>query len=135
MGLDILAHKINYKNNIYALQIWDFGGQDCFKQIRQKFYKESDGIVLIFSLTDISSLERLEHWIEETRPQLERRIPLVIAANKTDLIDKRLVEYRAIVNFLDQNDLTTSIIYTSAKTGENINRLFYKLVEQIVEKN
>jgi len=135
MGLDILAHNVLYKDSKYALQIWDFGGQDCFKHIREKFYDSSHGVILIFSLTDKSSLERLEQWINETRPHLENRIPLVLAANKNDLTSERTIDTATIARFINQHDLAASFFYTSAKTGENISNLFYRLVERIVEKN
>jgi len=133
LGLDILYKEVDFKNSNYNLTIWDFGGQDCFKQIRKRFYGDSDGIVLIFSLSDESSLDRLERWIAETETQITARVPLVIAANKKDLLEERTVATKSIVEFLEKHDLTASFFYTSAKTGENIHKLFYRIVELIIE--
>ena len=37
------------------LQIWDTAGQDKYKTITQNYYRNSDGVLIVFSINDRES--------------------------------------------------------------------------------
>lgn len=134
MGLDILAHAKNVDGVNYQLQIWDFGGQEVFKSIRRNFYDASNGIILIFDLTDPSSLDRARLWVTEASENLKEDIPVVIAANKHDLVDKIKIGDEEANEFVSVSNLSGPLLKTSAKSGENIEELFEEVIREIVRR-
>ena len=47
------------------LQLWDTAGQESFRSITRMFYKDSDAIIVCFSLLKRESFESLEEWMNE----------------------------------------------------------------------
>ena len=134
MGLDILAHAKIVDGVNYQLQIWDFGGQEVFKSIRRNFYDAANGIILIFDLTDPSSLDRARSWVTEASENLKEDIPVVVAANKHDLIDQIKITDEEAGEFVTESNLSGPLMKTSAKSGENIEELFEEVIREIVKR-
>ena len=45
--------------------MWDTAGQENFRSITRLFYKDSDAIIICFSLTSRESFENLTEWIKD----------------------------------------------------------------------
>lgn len=50
-----------------SLQIWDTAGQERFQSITSSYYRGADGVLLVFDLTDNTSLDKLENWIDHIK--------------------------------------------------------------------
>lgn len=103
------------------LVIWDVAGH--IARLHPAFFSEAHGAILVCDLTSGPSLEILNQW----RKALEEKIgniPLVVAANKSDLAEMPNCKG------LDKTEYV--IIPTSAKTGNNVDRLFMELAKMIV---
>jgi small GTP-binding protein len=69
--------------------LWDPAGQERFESMTKQFYQNLDGVMLVFDMTNEKSYNNLTKWlgqINEIRP-----CPYIIAANKSDLEDQRMV--------------------------------------------
>ena len=45
-------------------QIWDTAGQERFRTITSSYYKGTEGILMVYDLTDSASVDDLEnYWI------------------------------------------------------------------------
>ncbi|MFW9991255.1 MAG: Rab family GTPase [Candidatus Odinarchaeota archaeon] len=131
IGLDILVHKVMVDKIRYNLQIWDFAGQESLKFIRKAFYDAVNGIILIFDLTDPDSLDRARNWVKESKENLKKEIPVVVAANKHDLTDRIRITDEEASEFVKKSALTRPVLKTSALNGENIQDLFSKLIREV----
>lgn len=130
-------NRINVDGN--TLEIWDFSGHDRFKSLIDFYLTESRVIVLVFDVNNKSSMDSIEeYWL----PMIIGRNPylkLCIVANKTDLLFEKgkcnftFNQYspRSLLHRLDM-ELTAKykyqIFYTSAYTGEGIDKLFNWLI-------
>ena len=83
----------------------------------------------MFDLTKKESFDNLVKWYNELENFIDqRKIPLIIIGNKTDLRDQRAIGYQDGVKFV--SDLSKKIsskisyIETSALTGENVEDAF-----------
>ena len=47
------------------LQLWDTAGQEKFRSITRLFYKDSDAIIICFSLASRESFVHLPEWLKE----------------------------------------------------------------------
>ena len=116
-------------NTTVKLQIWDVAGQSRFQILRPMYYRGSSGGLLVFDVTRRRTFIVLEEWLDELYRAINKKIPLVLVANKTDLPD-RVVEPSEGKEFAAKHDMP--YIESSAKTGEGIVDTFQNLAEVLV---
>jgi small GTP-binding protein len=117
------------ENVTVKLQIWDVAGQSRFQILRPMYYRGSSGGLLVYDVTRRRTFIVLDEWLEELHKAINKKIPLVLVANKTDLPD-RVVEPSEGREFADKHDMP--YIESSAKTGEGIVDIFQELAEVLV---
>ena len=116
-------------NVTVKLQIWDVAGQSRFQILRPMYYRGSSGGLLVFDVTRRRTFIVLEEWLDELQKAINKEIPLVLVANKTDLPD-RVVEPSEGKEFAQNHNMP--YIESSAKTGEGIVDIFQELAEVLV---
>jgi GTPase SAR1 family protein len=87
---------------------------------------------LIFDLTNRSSFDGLDKWVEDIRNFGPEGVNIILVGNKSDLDDDRVVSYTDAAN--KANLLETSYIEVSAKTGNNVTSVFEELTKRMVGK-
>lgn len=84
IGVEFHIYDVSHDISPTRLIVWDVGGQDHFAFTRRAFYRGSKAVGLVYDASDRKSFERLPRWKSEIGENLPR-VPLVLAANKTDL--------------------------------------------------
>jgi small GTP-binding protein len=115
-------------NNI-TFMIWDVMGQKRFEKIQSVAFKNSHGGFIVCDVTKPQSFDHIEVWLDLLY-RVTRDIPLVFIANKVDLIDQRVVQENQVQELA--NKYGVPYYFTSAKTGENINKAFFALGKLLV---
>lgn len=69
------------------LQIWDTAGQERYRTITNAYYKGSDGIIIVFDITNRESFLSIDSWLEEIHKNVGDDVLVMIFANKADLYD------------------------------------------------
>jgi small GTP-binding protein len=111
------------------LQIWDVAGQSRFQILRPMYYRGSSGGLLVYDVTRRRTFIVLEEWLDELQKAINKEIPLVLVANKTDLPD-RVVEPSEGREFADRHGMP--YVESSAKTGEGVVDIFDELAHELV---
>lgn len=142
---DDYKHKnLTIKNSKVKLQIWDTAGQERFRTVTSSFYRAAKGIMLVIDCTSEESLKQADHWFSDIRRNTADTAPLLLVANKIDLIDeaKRAELKERIDKWVqEKNDESTShnlklmFRQTSAKTGEGVNDAFECLCEAMIGRS
>ena len=114
--------------SLYILQILDTAGTDECGVIREQFYHQCDGYLLVFSVTDRFSLQEVKKIQTEIKRQVPRAIPFLLVGNKMDLSERKISS--------DEGETVASMlggeyIESSAKFHINVDRVFHTLVRQI----
>ena len=113
------------------MMIWDVLGQQGYTSIQARSYKGADGILLVCDLTRQDSLENIEtYWLAELNQVMED-VPAVLVGNKVDLQDERTVPNDLLEDYASKLDCPYFV--SSAKTGENVEKLFDALGEIVVK--
>lgn len=73
------------------LNIWDTAGQEKFHSLGPIYYRESNGALLVYDLTDAKSFKRVQKWVMELTRMLGSTCCLFILGNKLDLKKERQV--------------------------------------------
>ena len=132
----------SYKRNIvvdeqqFLVDILDTAGQDDFSPLRDSWIRDSQGFLLVYSLTERKSLDYLDGVLAQIRRTKDESgnatIPIVLAGNKSDLIDRREVSSAEAAEWARERGISTCV-EMSAKTRSNITETFQSLVKQVAE--
>ena len=128
LGVDFRKKIININGENIRLKIWDTAGQEKFRSIQKQYYRNSDGILLVFDVTKFDTFNVLEEWINSIKNQTSNDIIVVLVGNKIDLNNK-VISDDEIKNFANDNKF--KYFLTSAATGKNINEVFDYIVKEI----
>lgn len=113
----------------YKLNIWDTAGQERFHALTPLYYRDADGALLVYDITDVKSFERVKHWVTELRRMASPSIQLVICGNKADLERSRKVDNAAAAAYA--KEMGASHFLTSAKMGDGLKEAFADLTKRI----
>jgi len=119
--------KIPNVRRYVILQIWDLAGQAHFEWVRRAFYKGAKGIIYVYDLSRRETFENIKTWKEEVEDTIGKT-PNIFVGNKLDLIikDNRLVSKEESDHYKQMLG-ASEYFETSAKLGNGVNELFYKL--------
>ncbi|MFX1321954.1 MAG: GTP-binding protein [Promethearchaeota archaeon] len=134
LGANFLSKTLEIKpNKAVYLQIWDIGGQEKFKILYKNFYEGANGALLVFDLSRESTFKKMSTWLFEMYIIMGTKIPFILVGNKVDLFSEigEIVNRNAAEWFAKQEN--ASYIETSAKTGDNVEQAFIKLVNQMIK--
>ena len=132
IGVEFGAKNITIDDQIFRIQLWDTAGQENFRSITRAYYKNSVCAMLVYDITNRSSFENLQDWLKDIISQSPKTVLIILLGNKIDLKEKREVEYEEGEQFAQKNGLI--FMETSAKTGEGVEEIFKKSVQEIKTK-
>ncbi|MFW9929785.1 MAG: GTP-binding protein [Candidatus Thorarchaeota archaeon] len=147
IGADFAIYK--FENGEYEkpckLQIWDLAGQSHFSGVRPAFYSGCHGLLYVYDVTNIDSLEDTTDWLREALKYIGKPVPIVYLGNKIDLRERGNKSHitklkgkkilRKIHNDFNLNKYPFNFNETSAKTGVNVKESFLMLSDAILKPN
>ncbi|KAF9408996.1 hypothetical protein BGZ94_002122 [Podila epigama] len=129
---DSYCKHIEVDGREYTLDITDTAGQEEYRgHWNDKFMRAGDGFICVYSIASMGSFQELVGFRNQIwRAKESEHVPMVLAANKCDLVEEREVDTEIGQEFAAMSN--AYYIETSAKTGFNINEAMLELVRQIV---
>lgn len=113
------------------LMILDIMGKRTFLQLfKEAYFHGARGILAVFDVTRKASLHDLAKWIDGVRESVGP-IPVYSLGNKVDLAERRETDEKEASEVLSSYECP--ILYTSAKTGANVEQAFHSLAKTIME--
>lgn len=112
------------------LEIWDTVGDEKFRSITKQYYKNADGILLVYDVTRRSSFDSLISWVKDIRDNAPADSVLYLVGNKSDLTKERVISCQEGTNKAEE--LGMLFIEVSAKEGDNIHMLFGNISEAMM---
>ena len=117
-----------------TLLIWDIVGQKkrlptaivSYERYmpQKKYFKGANGALLVCDITRNETFDSLPEWIDAMKKEVGI-VPMVFLTNKSDLRKDTGFDFKQVEDLAEQYDST--IIKTSAKTGENVENAFLEL--------
>ena len=91
LQVEIEVNENNTKvNKNIEISLVDTAGQERFRAITKSYFKESDGILLLYDITNKDSFKNVETWINSINESLgnhrNSKYIIILIGNKIDLI-------------------------------------------------
>jgi len=135
IGVEISQKKLNLSEDTKIdFVIWDIGGQIIqMAPYRKRFFGGANSAFIVLDRTRSNALKSIEIWHNEIKKQVGKKINIILVGNKSDLVEDIVISEEEIKEIADQNGF--NYIFTSAKTGENVQDSFlymaYKFLESV----
>ena len=115
---------------IIQVKIWDTAGQERYKGLTKNYFRNSDGVIITYDVTNNYSFEKVHDWIESIFKynDSEKDIKLVLIGNTID-IEKRISSEEG-KNLAKMYGIP--FFESSAKKNISINDLIQKIIEDVV---
>ena len=109
--------------------IWDTAGQEKYRSLGKRFYKDAYIVCLVYDITNKGSFNDLkEKWYSDLKSFGEKYNILAVVGAKSDCFEKEEVEENEAREYA--KSIGATFILTSAKNGNNIELLFDTLIRQ-----
>jgi small GTP-binding protein len=113
------------------ISIWDTAGQERFHALGPIYYRNANGAVLVYDITDADTFEKVKMWIRELKKVVGDNIQIVICGNKSDMEKDRDVAVDFAEKYARQQG--AQHFSTSAKLSMNVTEAFTALAVAIVK--
>mmetsp|Transcript_19737 Transcript_19737/g.51384 ORF Transcript_19737/g.51384 Transcript_19737/m.51384 type:complete len:210 (-) Transcript_19737:4256-4885(-) len=126
-----LKKRLNIKGSRVDLAIWDTAGQERFHALGPIYYRDSNGAVLVYDITDEDSFVKVKNWVKELRKMLGQDISLCIVGNKSDMEKNRNVDQATAEKYAQS--VGAVHFHTSAKLNRGIEDMFLDLTKRMMK--
>jgi len=129
VGVKIDKKQLVVNRQGLDLIIWDLHGEDDFQSVRMSYLRGASGCIYVADGTRRATLDtamRLRHRAENAIGPT----PSILAVNKCDLDAEWEIDPETLQKMATEDLL---VIRTSAKTGDSVETVFYKLAAMMLE--
>jgi GTP-binding nuclear protein Ran len=124
-GVDVSPLQFNTNYGIVTFKVWDCAGQEKFGGLRDGYYLDADGAIVMFDMSNKITCDNVPKWIEDIH-KTDEYIPIIVCANKRDLSDKK-TSIHSLARYL--KDITYYEI--SVNNNYNFEKPFLALARQL----
>lgn len=122
IGLDYVSTTYRSPNQEeIAVKIWDTAGQERFKTITYSFYKQANGVIITYDITNQTSFSNVKTWLESINQHADPNIVKILVGNKIDLEEERKVSTEEARDLAKMHKMP--YFEASAKLNKNIDEL------------
>ncbi|MEE9490525.1 MAG: Rab family GTPase, partial [Thermoplasmata archaeon] len=114
------------------MMIWDILGERNIADLyMESHFKGMQGILAVCDLTRNETLKSIDGW-KSSVFHVAGRVPVCIIANKSDLEDESAMDKKDVARY--SRGMGSPFLFTSAKTGMNVERAFGELATWILSR-
>lgn len=129
VGMDYKTKQITIDGNTVKLAIWDTAGQERYRTLTPSYYRDGQGAILMYDVTDKNTFLKLETWLDELNTYCNKvEIVKMIVGNKIDLPNRQVTTDEGLA-FARKHQ--TLYIESSAKTSDGVKCCFEELVQKV----
>jgi len=126
---DAYRKQLVVDNRMCFVEVIDTAGQEEYATLRDQWVREGEGFILVYSITSRSTFDRLEVF-RQSMLRVKRQKPIfMLVGNKCDKTYEREVSKEEGIALA--RSFGCEFMETSAKTPQNVERLFTSLVRAL----
>jgi len=130
IGVDFRVKKLVLKGQPHRLLLFDTAGQERFRTLTSSYYRNAQGCILVYDISNRESFLSMEHWFGECARYAEPGVVKYLVGSKLDKEGARAVttaEGKALAERFG-----AGFIEVSSKTRENVKTPFVETVNAVV---
>lgn len=105
-----------------VLDIWDLSGHPEFLDQREKYYKNTEVLILVFDITSRRTFDSLDMWLNEANIFIEERPIVFLCGNKIDMVATRAIPENEAKYWSMVRNMT--YFEVSAYDGQGVDMMF-----------
>jgi len=117
-------------NKKVRIKLWDTAGQEQYKALTKNFFRNSDGILITFDVTNRKTFDKVAYWMDSSVQNAEKGVPIILLGNKIDL--NRQVSTEEAKKLADSYNI--KYYETSAKNNIGIGEAIKDITKQVLIK-
>ena len=132
IGLNFSFKEIILKNKVKVkLKLLDTAGQEKYNSLTKTYYKNADGVLFVFDISDKKSFDSLQNWMElfNENHNEKKSIPVYLIGNKCDL--ERNVDKESIDKFKKETGFEYREVSALADDETKFSEIFQGMAEKI----
>eukprot|EP00762_Andalucia_godoyi_P006346 ANDGO_05851.mRNA.1 Ras-related protein RABC1 len=133
IGVDFKTKFVDVRNKKIKLTIWDTAGQERFRTLTSSYYRNAQGVILVYDVGKRDTFENVVSWLREV--DTYKNVPhivLLLVANKIDT-EKAKWEVSADEGEEFAREHGMIFLQCSAKTRAGIQEAFDEVVFKILD--
>ncbi|XP_008241373.1 PREDICTED: ras-related protein RABC2a [Prunus mume] len=133
IGVDFKIKLLTVAEKRIKMTIWDTAGQERFRTLTSSYYRNAQGIILVYDVTRRDTFTNLSDvWAKEVELySTNKDCAKMLVGNKVDRESERAVSREEGLALA--KDLGCLFLECSAKTRENVEQCFEELALKIME--
>lgn len=132
MGVEFFTQQLKTEEGDVMLQLWDFGGQEQFRFMLNRYVVGAKGALVLFDLTRYGTLTNIDEWVKIITSD-DPNISKILIGTKLDLTDDIQIQDEEAMEIKEKYGFD-AYLKTSSKSGENVIDAFQILTENIIKK-
>ena len=124
IGAAFLTSIMNVDDVDHRLEIWDTAGQERYRSLAPMYYRGAVAALVVYDVTKDDSYQGAKRWCEELLSRGREDIIIILVGNKYDLLEESEQNNTKYLDYVNRHDGRVIHIYTSSKTGYNVDRAF-----------
>ena len=90
IGVDYGVKSIKYADMHVRVNLFDLAGGEQYLDVRNEFYKDAQGCILVYDAGKRATFEALEGWLRESAKYGAPNLVTVVVANKNDSLHQEV---------------------------------------------
>ena len=132
VGVEFGSKQFVIDNRKIKAQIWDTAGQERYRAVTSAYYKGAKGAFIVYDVTRKETFDSVNRWISDIISTCGKSLSIILLGNKSDLEDQRQISKEQGEEKAKTYQL--AFLETSALSGENLEKAFNMLINEIYEK-
>ncbi|MFX1417465.1 MAG: GTP-binding protein, partial [Promethearchaeota archaeon] len=133
IGFSVYKKLLNINDRILMnLAIWDTGGfSSQISPLKEKIFNFADAAIIVIEKSCKDCLKNIKKWHNEIVNSLNQEIPVILAITKIDInVGEPHLDLNEIEDYAKNHQ--TDYFLASAKTGENVEDLFFEAIYKVI---
>ena len=145
LGIDKMTLNFNIKTSTgekyVEISLYDTAGQENYRSISISYFRDSQGLLVIYDITNYESFKDVEYWVEDIKDNLGNNDDylIILIGNKLDLVNDNIQNRDVEEKEAEEFCIKLKILWggeCSAKDykAEKLKEMFTNYIEEMYKK-